>query len=137
MTSQQTTALIRRYYEAFNNKNWAVFLSLLAENVAHDLNQGPRQVGRQAFSKFMEEMDACYDETVVDLEVFVSDKNPTRAAAEFTIEGIYKKSQAGLPPANGQKYRLPVGAFFEISGELISRISNHYNLQDWIRQVKK
>jgi steroid delta-isomerase-like uncharacterized protein len=137
MTSQQTAALIRRYYEAFNKKNWSVFLSLLSENVAHDLNQGPRQVGRLAFSKFMEDMDACYDETVVDLEVFVSDKNPKRAAAEFIIEGVYKKSQAGLPPANGQKYRLPVGAFFDVADEKVTRISNHYNMQDWIRQVQK
>ena len=41
----------------------------------------------------------------------------------------------GLPPARGQKYVLPGGAFFDIRGGKISRVSNYYNLQDWIDQV--
>jgi len=40
-----------------------------------------------------------------------------------------------LPPANGQKYVLPGGAFFDIRGGKIARVTNYYNLQDWIAQV--
>ena len=30
---------------------------------------------------------------------------------------------------------LPAGAFFEIASDRIARVSNHYNLPDWTRQV--
>ena len=42
----------------------------------------------------------------------------------------------GLPPARGQRYVLPGGAFFEIEKGCITRVTNYYNLQDWVRQVR-
>ena len=60
----------------------------------------------------------------------------TRAAAEFFIDGRYLATQPGLPEARGQTYRLRVGAFFEFNAQgLITRVSNYYNLADWLRQV--
>jgi hypothetical protein len=32
---------------------------------------------------------------------------------------------------------LPGGAFFEFAGGRISRVTNYYNLQDWIDQVSR
>ena len=52
-----------------------------------------------------------------------------------TVLGEYLKTDEGLPPAKGQTYRLPGGAFFEIRGGKIARVTNYYNLQDWLRQV--
>lgn len=127
--------LIKNYYDAFNKKDMYRFFNYLNDEVAHGLNQGPIQKGIPAFREFMAEMNACYDEQVVDLVVLES-KTPGRFAAEFVIKGIYLKSQKGLPPAKGQKYQLPVGAFFEVRDGKISRITNYYNLQDWIRQVE-
>ena len=43
----------------------------------------------------------------------------------------------GLPPADGQTYVLPGGAFFDIRDDRIARVTNYYNLQDWIRQVRR
>ncbi len=126
--------LIRDYYGAFNRKDMKTFLSMLHDGVVHDLNQGPRQVGKAAFSEFMTEMNRCYDEKVENLTVMV-DSSGRRAAAEFTILGRYLQSQAGLPAANGQTYNLPVGAFFEFENGLVKRITNYYNLPDWIKQV--
>ena len=40
-----------------------------------------------------------------------------------------------LPPAKGQTYRLTAGAFFEVKNGKVARISNFYNLQDWLKQV--
>ncbi|MBF76480.1 MAG: isopropylmalate/homocitrate/citramalate synthase, partial [Pseudomonadales bacterium] len=37
--------------------------------------------------------------------------------------------------ANGQKYVLPAGAFFEVKDGKVARISNYYNLNDWVTQV--
>jgi steroid delta-isomerase-like uncharacterized protein len=53
------------------------------------------------------------------------------------VLGEYLQTDEGLPPAKGQKYRLPAGAFFEIRDGKVARITNYYNLQDWIAQVEK
>ena len=60
----------------------------------------------------------------------------SRAAAEYVVHGDYLEADDGLPPANGQKYVLPGGAFFDIRDGSISRISNYYNLEDWLAQVR-
>jgi steroid delta-isomerase-like uncharacterized protein len=130
-----TRELIERYYAAFNAQDMETFLSLLTDDVIHDINQGGREVGRAAFVAFMQRMNASYREQIVDLTVMVSGDG-RRAAAEFTVLGEYLKTDEGLPPATGQKYRLPAGAFFELRDGRVARISNYYNLNDWLAQVR-
>ncbi len=59
-----------------------------------------------------------------------------RAAAEYVVHSQYKADDEGLPSAHGQRDVLPGGAFFSIENGHISRVSNGYNLQDWIAQVQ-
>jgi steroid delta-isomerase-like uncharacterized protein len=127
-------ALIENYYAAFNKGDMDTFLSLLTDDVVHDINQGERQVGREAFREFMNRMNRNYKEQLVDMVIMTSEDG-TRAAAEFVVLGEYLVTDEGLPEANGQKYRLPAGAFFDIKGGKVARITNYYNLQDWIAQV--
>lgn len=134
MTVTDTTQLIHRYYAAFNERNWETFFSLLTEDVVHDLNQGARETGKAAFRTFIDRMNASYNEQIVDIAVCVH-AGAARAAAEYVVLGTYLKTDEGLPPATGQTYRLPGGAFFEVRDGLISRVTNYYNLQDWLRQV--
>ena len=49
---QDTLALVQSYYAAFNRGDWDGMLALLTDDVAHDLNQGGRQVGRAAFARW-------------------------------------------------------------------------------------
>lgn len=127
--------LVQRYYDAFNAQDMDAFLALLSEDVVHDINQGGREEGREAFAAFMAKMNRCYRERIVDL-VILTEPSGRRAAAEFTVLGEYLVTDAGLPEARGQTYRLPAGAFFEIADGKITRVSNYYNLQDWIDQVR-
>ena len=129
-----TEDLIHRYYAAFNAGAWETMLSLLTEDVAHDINQGGRETGVEAFRAFLARMDASYSEQLADIVVMAT-ADGTRAAAEFTVHGTYKASDEGLPPATGQRYVLPAGAFFDIRGGRIARVSNFYNLADWLQQV--
>lgn len=126
--------LIQRYYEAFNAGDMETFLGLLTEDVVHDINQGQRETGREAFRAFMQRMNRNYSEQIVDI-VVMSEASGTRVAAEFTVLGRYLATDEGLPPANNQMYRLPAGAFFEIRGGKVARVTNYYNLQDWLAQV--
>ncbi|AUZ53920.1 isopropylmalate/homocitrate/citramalate synthase [Stenotrophomonas acidaminiphila] len=126
--------LVRGYYDAFNRGDWAGMLERLSDDVAHDLNQGARESGREAFAAFLRRMEASYREQLREVVVMAS-ADGTRAAAEYVVHGEYHHTDEGLPPANGQRYVLPGGAFFDIRGGRIARVSNYYNLQDWIAQV--
>jgi steroid delta-isomerase-like uncharacterized protein len=128
------TDLIRAYLDAFNRGDRAAMLALLADDVAHDVNQGGRELGRDAFVAFMARMDRCYRERLADI-VVMADATGTRAAAEFTVHGEYLATDEGLPEARGQRYVLPAGAFYAIRDGRIARVTMHYNLPDWIAQV--
>jgi steroid delta-isomerase-like uncharacterized protein len=132
--NQKTIALIEQYYAAFNNVDMDTFLNLLTDDVIHDINQGKREIGKDAFKQFMACMNFNYKEQLVDM-VIMATPDGTRAAAEFVVLGKYLQSDEGLPAAKGQEYRLPAGAFFEIRDNKVARITNYYNLQDWIDQV--
>jgi steroid delta-isomerase-like uncharacterized protein len=127
--------LIEKYYAAFNAHDTAAMLECLTEDVQHEISQGGLETGKQAFASFMAHMDKCYLEQVLDLAIM---QNPdgTRAAAEFRLEGQYLQTDGNFPAAKKQHYTLRVGAFFELRGGKIARVSNHYNLPDWLRQVQ-
>lgn len=128
--------IVRAYYAAFNAGDEARFLALLTDDVAHDVNQGERQVGKEAFAHFLAHMNECYQERIEDL-VVLTEPSGERAAAEFTVHGTYVRTDEGLPPASGQSYVLPAGAFFALRNGKVARISNFYNLQDWLAQVRR
>jgi steroid delta-isomerase-like uncharacterized protein len=128
------TTLILDYYAAFNRCDWAMMLSLLTDNVVHDLNQGARETGRDAFAAFLARMDRSYREQLRDIVVMAS-PDGARAAAEYVVHGEYIVADECLPPARGQRYALSGGAFFDIREGSIARVTNYYNLQDWITQV--
>ena len=135
MTAEQ---VVRAYYAAFNAHDTPAMLALLTPDVLHDVSQGGRELGDEAFARFMAHMDRCYDERIEDLVVMV-DSGGARAAAEFTVHGRYIATDPGVPggtpPASGQRYVLPAGAFFMVRDGRVARISNHYNLAEWVRQV--
>ena len=126
---------ILAYYAAFNRRDWPAMLTLLADDVAHDPNQGDRQIGREAFRAFLEHMDLSYAEQLRNI-VVTSTPDGTHASAEYVVHGTYKQQDSGLPEAHGQKYVLPGGAFFTLREGKLARVTNYYNLHEWIRQVE-
>lgn len=134
MTPESSRQLIEQYYAAFNRGDMEQFLSLLTDDVIHDINQGQRETGRDTFAAFMQRMNRNYREKLVEITIMVN-ADGSRAAAEFIVLGEYLATDEGLPPARGQTYRLPAGAFFEIRGGKVARVTNYYNLNDWIAQV--
>ena len=134
MSQSAAIALIENYYAAFNKGDMDTFLSLLTDDVVHDINQGKRDMGKDAFTKFMSGMNVSSKEQLVDMVIMAS-ADGTRASAEFVVLGEYLQTDEGLPLAQGQKYNLPAGAFFDIRDNKVARVTNYYNLQDWIAQV--
>ena len=126
--------LVLDYYAAFNRGDWDAMLSFVSDGVAHDINQGGREIGREAFAAFLQRMNRCYREQLKDI-VVLANVDGARVAAEYVVHGEYLADDTGLPPARGQKYVLPGGAFFDVRDGRIARVTNYYNLEDWIAQV--
>lgn len=132
--SDRAIELVLAYYAAFNRGDDAAMLDLLTDDIVHDVNQGARETGKAAFVDFMARMSGSYREQLRDI-VVMANESGDRAAAEYVVHGKYLATDEGLPPASGQEYVLPGGAFFDVRDGLIARVSNYYNLQDWIAQV--
>jgi steroid delta-isomerase-like uncharacterized protein len=136
MSRAAAERLIQAYLDAFNSSDSAAMLALLHEDVAHDINQGEREIGVEKFRWFNATMSAHYDEQLQDIVVMASEDG-SRGASEFTVKGTYLATVKGLPAANGQRYSLPAGIFFEIEDNKISRVTTYYNMKDWIAQVSE
>jgi steroid delta-isomerase-like uncharacterized protein len=127
-------SVLDQYYQCFNAGNYEGMLALLSDDVVHEPSQGDPRKGKALFREFLQHMERCYKEQVLDPVLFVS-ADGKRGAAEFMLTGTYLKTDSDLPPAKGQQYRLRVGTFFEFEEGRITRVSNHYNLQHWLRQI--
>lgn len=126
---------IELYFKAFNAGDTDGMLEQLSSDVQHHVNEGQIRVGLEQFREFCAHMSHCYEENLTDMVVFINNDG-TRAAAEYTVNGRYLNTDAGLPEANGQTYRLPAGSFFTLKDGKIARVTTYYNLQDWLRQVQ-
>ena len=136
MSQTETIALVSRYIDAFNAGDRDAMLACLDDDVAHDINEGERQIGKDRFRWFLGMMDRHYRERLADVAVMAS-QDGGRAAAEFTVHATYLSTAEGLPEASGQTYSLPAGIFFEVDDGLISRVTTYYNLADWTAQVAR
>jgi steroid delta-isomerase-like uncharacterized protein len=125
---------VKRYFDAFNEKDLEAMLDCVSEDVAHHVNEGGVRRGKGAFAEFCAHMSHCYDETLTDIVIFDAPDH-ARAAAEYVVNGTYLSTDAGLPEAHGQTYRLPAGSFFDLADGKITRVTTRYNLTDWVRQV--
>src|SRR5690606_31077808 len=134
-SSDRSTELVLGYYAAFNRGDWNGMCALLAEDVVHEVNQSGTERGRDAFATFLQRMQRSYREQLRDIVVMTTDDG-CRASAEYIVEGEYLADDgpagaaegAAFPSARGQRYVLAGGAFFEIRGNRIVRITNYYNL---------
>ena len=126
--------LMEEYFRLFNESKWLLASELLADQVLHDINQGPRVIGREPFYKYLVELSRYYTEQVSDVHILVSEDG-LRGSAEFYLEGRYRKTHGTLPRAHGQSYEGHHGVFFEIEDGLLSRFSHYFNFQSFIEQI--
>ena len=132
--SDTAQATVQRYFAAFNAGNTDAMLACLSDDVAHHVNEGNIRQGKAAFAEFCAHMSRCYQENLTDMVIMAS-ADGTRAAAEYVVNGTYLHTDAGLPQAHGQTYRLPAGSFFSLKNGQITRVVTYYNLSDWVAQV--
>jgi steroid delta-isomerase-like uncharacterized protein len=134
--ADRTSALILRFYSAYNRRDIDGMLDCVNDDVVHDLNQGQREVGKAALRAYLQRILRCYSEEVRDIVVLSIDDG-TRAAAEFVQHGVYQETEPGLPPARGQQYVLPGGGFFTVHMGKIARVAHHYDRQERASQLER
>ncbi len=134
MSNQNSTLIINQFFQALNSSDLDAALALTHDDVVHDINQGPREIGKEKLRWYIANRSNCLNEEYDDLNIMVTDDG-FRAAAEYTMRGTYSKTLEGAPEAKGQSYSLRAGSFFELDEGLITRISNHHNLRGWLDQV--
>jgi len=132
--ADRTAALILRYVAARNRGDIDGMLDCLADDIAHDVNNGVRETGKAAFRAYLTKMQEHYREEIRDVVVMSVDDG-TRAAAEFSVHGVYQTDDAGLPPAHGQRYSLQACAFFAVNQGKIARITHYRNQREFSAQV--
>jgi steroid delta-isomerase-like uncharacterized protein len=86
----RATELVLTYYAAFNRGDWNGMLELLAEDVVHDLNQGARETGREAFAAFLARMNGSYREQLRDVRGGAGDAG--RSTCRRRIRGARRVS---------------------------------------------
>lgn len=134
--SDRTTELVLGFYAACNRGDAAAILAMVTDDIVHEINQGSREQGKEALERYINNANGSLRQSVRDV-VVMSTQQGRRAAAEYVVDGRYLKTIAKRPAAHGQSYHLSGGTFFEIEDGKIARISNHFNLADWQRQVKQ
>lgn len=130
----RATELVLRYYSAFNRGDRDAMLACLADDVAHDINQGVRETGIGFYRTFVDALQGSHRLQLREL-VVMANAQGTRAAAEYVAHGEYVADYPGMPPARGQRYVLPGGSFFGIAGERIVRLTNYFNREDLLKQL--
>lgn len=131
---EATKILLEEYYAAFNAQDIETMSSLLSDDVVYDINQGQREAGKNAFTRFMKRMNSNCQEHIFDIEI-MTNADGSRAAVEFMVLGIYMDNNSNSLPDLGSTYRLPGGAFFEIRDGKITRVSAYYNPRSGLAQV--
>lgn len=97
--------LIEQYYGAFNRGDADAMLALLTDDVLHEPSQGAARSGTEAFTDFLDHMNRCYREKVLD-PVFLVGEGAERGAAEFMLEGVTWRATLAcrLPHGNPTAY---------------------------------
>ncbi len=131
-----SSQLIRTYYDALNQQNLPALMSLLDDRLVHEPNQAQRQEGKGQLAVFLNHQFEHYDEEVIDLAVMVN-SDRRKCAAEYRVLGTYLLNDRYHPEAKMQHYDVYRGAFFEVVGGLITRITSYGNVADWTIQIER
>jgi len=134
--ADRTSALVLRFCAAYSRGDVDGMLDCVADDVVHDINQGERQSGKEKFRAYLQQHVRSYREEWRDVVVMSIDDG-TRAAAEFSVHGVYQNAAPGLPAAQGQRYVLTAGVFFAINQGKIARITPYYNQFDRQAQIAR
>ena len=120
MATEDNKALVRREFEAFNQKNWAAFYELVAPDIVlHDASTTIQ--GLEAYKQFVSMYNAAFPDLHFLVEDLIAegDKVVTRYMAQGTQQGALM----GIAPTGKQ---------VSVTNILITRIANDKAVEQWL-----
>ena len=120
MSTEDNKALVRRAFDALNQRNWAAFYELIAPDfVLHDASTTIQ--GLEAYKQFI----SMYYTAFPDLHFIVEDliAEGDRVVARYTAQGTQQGDLMGIAPTGKQA---------TVTGILISRIANDKAVEQWL-----
>ncbi len=137
MSRDRTVETLKRLFAALNAGDRDATLACLGGEVVFDAFGGGREIGREGVRRVLAERAHAFRESYRDL-VLMTETSGRRAAAEFTLRGLYQAQADGLPAASNQPFSVPGGAFFDIEDDgRIARASFMINLAELTRQLAR
>jgi ketosteroid isomerase-like protein len=106
--TEQTRAMVRRYYDSLIERDWDTFVALLTEDVRYEIPQTSERItGKERYLRFNQEYPGDWQLSVTRL---VADGSTAAASSNFTV---------------GDERMVGV-TFFELDGDLISRVTDFW-----------
>ena len=136
MSRQATENLIKAYLDAANQGDNAAILALMDDDVAFDINQSNRQIGKDNLKLMLATKSAHSKEQLADA-VILSSEDGSRGAVEFTWKGSYIATIEGFPIASGQRFSMMAALFFEVEDGKFTRVTSHRDMKEWLRQISE
>lgn len=107
-TTEQTRAVVRRYFQSLIERDWPAFAALLADDVRYEIPQSHERItGRDRYVRFNQEYPGDWLLTVTRL---VADGTSAAATMNLTVDG---EPMVGV-------------TFFELDGGLVHRVTDFW-----------
>ena len=119
MSTENNKALVRRGFDALNERNWTGFYELIAPDmVLHEASTTIR--GLEAYKQFLSENYTAFPNLHFSVEDIIAEGD--RVVARYTGQGTQQGELMGIPPTGKQ---------VTVTNILITRIANEKAVEQW------
>ncbi len=120
MSTEENKDLIRRAFEAGNQKNWAVFDALFAPDFVFH-NASSTIQGFEAYKQFLLRYGSAFPDGSLTIEDMIAEGD--RVVFRQMFRGTHQGDMMGIPPTGKQ---------ITVSSIAISRIANGKIVEGWV-----
>jgi steroid delta-isomerase-like uncharacterized protein len=118
MSTEENKDLIRRAFEAGNQKNWAVFDALFAPDYV--LHNASTTMGFEAYKQFLLRYGSAFPDGSLTIEDMIAEGD--RVVFRQMFRGTHQGDMMGIPPTGKQ---------ITMSGIAITRVANGKIVEGW------
>ena len=117
---EENKALVRRAFNAWNEKNWEILEELYAPDYVCHLPVSPEPLTNKESEEFMRTFLAAFPDYSHMIEDMIAEDD--KVVTRFTISGTHKGEYMGIPST---------GKEMELTSIMISRIADGKIVEEW------
>ena len=120
MSTEDNKALVRRAFDALNQRNWASFYELVAPEIALH-NASTTILGLEAYKQFLSVYYTAYPDLHFNVEDPIAEGDTV--VTRYTAQGTHQGDLMGIAPTGKQ---------VSVTNILITRIANDKAVEQWL-----